>query len=107
MSMAVSDRNVLSYDPFLGDFGDQGDRAFRNAMVIARRRHFCFECAGHIAPGERHRCLVMFWADNREVVTYRFCACCCRAMAFSPRDDGKAIQSRYELGEKRRKRRAA
>jgi hypothetical protein len=71
-------RGPLDFDPFDGDFGDQGDRTLSDRMVVARREHGCSHCLGRIAVGERHRSRTGI-ADG-SLMAWRWCAACCGAM---------------------------
>jgi hypothetical protein len=68
----------LDFNPFEGDFGDQGDKTLTDTMVKARKPHFCSHCAGDIAVGELHRSRADI-ADG-EFMRWRWCALCCEAM---------------------------
>lgn len=75
----TDDDLILMFDPFEGDFGDQGDRVLSDKMVTGRKQHICLHCDGPIQPGERHR-------SRSEVVDgtmmqHRWCSVCCALMA--------------------------
>lgn len=74
-----SDQAILDFDPFEGDFGAPGDRVFTNKMVIARKEGPCAHCALTIKPGERVRRQTGLF--DGELMTHRWCALCCQAMA--------------------------
>jgi len=77
---AVFEGDVIGFDPFGGDFGDQGDRTFTDKMVRAARRHDdCHNCAEPILAGERHRYRVD--RTDGDLDTFRWCWACCTAMA--------------------------
>jgi hypothetical protein len=88
------DRTVLAYDVWGGD--ESPYRVLRHLMVIVRESHECAICFQPIVRGERVRAQ----AEVCEGVckTFRFCAACCRAMAKNRRDDGRAMERRYQLG---------
>jgi hypothetical protein len=68
----------LDFDPFEGDFGDQGDRCLSDAMVTARKAHACSHCRGPIAAGETYRSRSDI-ADGG-LMRWKWCALCCTAM---------------------------
>ncbi|WP_426304061.1 hypothetical protein ACN9MJ_13685 [Acidovorax facilis] len=78
-----ADHNIdtlkLQFDPFEGDFGTPGDKVFSNRMVIARKPGPCSHCGTAIAKGERIRRQESKF--DGELMTHRWCALCCMAMA--------------------------
>lgn len=78
MSTADFESNVLAFDPFEGDFGEPGDSVLRNNMVNARKPGPCSHCGCQIHKGERVRSMS---ARFGELMSYRWCALCCAAMA--------------------------
>lgn len=74
----TKDPSPLDYDPFQGDFGDQGDRTLSDRMVMARGTYKCSHCRGPILIGEEHRSRSDI-ADG-EFMSWRWCAACCAAM---------------------------
>jgi hypothetical protein len=96
------DQAILSYNPFQGD-RDCNVRGLTDRMVVGRYVHQCQICSGPIAKGERHRAKTEVSYDDRRVMTFRFCALCCAAIAKSWRDDGRALDERYAIGERARK----
>lgn len=88
-------KDVLSYNPFDGDFGTPADRRFSDLIVTARKPGPCHDCAGTIEAGELIRRAV--WLFDGEIRTYRWCALCCAAMASSWTDNGEAIEARAAL----------
>lgn len=91
--------DALEFDLFDGDFGEPGDSELTNKIVRGRQKYRCFVCEGEILPGEFHRYSV--WKFG-EIVTYRCCNECCKAMVISVNDDYEdddPINHRYELGE--------
>lgn len=96
-----NEADALSADPFAGDFGD-GEVTLSDKIVKAAKDHLgrCHDCAGDIAKGERHRARTE--AYDGQVVTTRWCAECCAAMAISWEDDGEAWEARNNLGAERR-----
>lgn len=99
MLTPLSMQSALEYDPFAGDFGDQGDRMLSDKIVKFRRGDsLCRECRGRIRPGSLGRSLKMLWAD-RGPVTYRVCEDCTNAMALAiETDDLEPMEARIELG---------
>ena len=39
-----TDESILAFDPFEGDFGEQGDTVLSNKMVVAAKEHECCHC---------------------------------------------------------------
>jgi hypothetical protein len=91
--------DCLAYGPFEGD-RDVDVTTLRDRIVTARKPNVCHECAEPIAPGDRIRSITE--TCDGEIGTFRFCVTCCKAMAASWEDDGKAIEERYRLGYERR-----
>jgi predicted nucleic acid-binding Zn ribbon protein len=79
MTTQSTDDAVLSFDPFEGDFGIPGDKIFSNRMAIARKPGPCSHCGTDIAKGERIRRQTSKF--DGELMTHRWCALCCTAMA--------------------------
>ena len=77
--MADTDDLILDFDPFEGDFGTPGDKVFSNRMVIARKPGPCSHCGTEITKGERIRRQNSKF--DGELMTHRWCALCCAAMA--------------------------
>lgn len=73
-----TDEHILEFDPFEGDFSEQGDTVLSNKMVVAAKEHECCHCKNTIAKGERHRCQTGKYGD---FMTHRWCADCCALMA--------------------------
>lgn len=97
--------DALDFDLFQGDFGGQDDVELSNKIVTGRKQYTCFICYGDIRPGEVHRSAV--WKFDGELMTYRCCNICCKAMVDSvngdyldTQDGGDPIDARYELGYK-------
>lgn len=78
MSTEDFERDVLAFDPFDGDFGEPGDSVLRNKMVTARKEGPCSHCGNQICRGERVRSMSARFGD---LMSYRWCAPCCAAMA--------------------------
>lgn len=79
MAQQSHDELTLSFDPFEGDFGAPGDKVLTNRMVIARKPGPCSHCATAIQKGERIRRQTSKF--DGELMTHRWCALCCTAMA--------------------------
>lgn len=74
-----TDQQILDFDPFEGDFGAPGDKIFTNKMVVARKPGPCSHCETEIVKSERVRRQVSKF--DGELMTHRWCALCCKAMA--------------------------
>ena len=74
-----NDQEILEFDPFEGDFGMPGDKVFTNRMAVARKPGPCSCCGAEIVKGERVRRQVSKF--DGELMTHRWCALCCKAMA--------------------------
>ncbi|KAA9149061.1 hypothetical protein F3K36_33900 [Delftia sp. BR1] len=79
LSTAAWENHVLAFDPFDGDFGDQGDRVLSNKLVTARKTGPCAHCGCEICKGERVRSMSARF--DGQLMSYRWCALCCEAMA--------------------------
>lgn len=66
-------------NPFAGDFGEPGDRVLSDKMVTARKGGACHTCKSACVPGTRIRVRVEIF--DGEVMRFRWCQACCRAMA--------------------------
>lgn len=91
----TDDEKTLAFDPFQGDFGSQDDRVLKNKMGNARKAGECHDCAQQIKPGELVR--LMTARFDGELMSYRWCALCCAAMAKYEDDNGEAYQARCAL----------
>lgn len=89
------ERSSLQYDPFEGDETDVSRLA--DKFVKARKQHECFHCRDVIEPGERHRAKTERNNEERKIMTFRFCAECCRTFALSW-DDYEPMMERYRQG---------
>lgn len=94
-----NEEDVLAYNPFDGDFGEPGDRTLVDRMATARKRGPCHLCDGEIVPGERIRRRTD--VASGEIMSFRWCAGCCVAMAASWKDDGRALERREALRKQR------
>lgn len=94
---AKQDELILNFDPFEGDFGMPGDKVFTNKMAIARKEGPCSHCGLQIQPSERIRRQTSKF--DGELMTHRWCANCCTAMANydSDVDDDTNELPEYEL----------
>ena len=89
---------ILGFDPFEGDFGMPGDKVFSNKMVVARKPGPCAHCDLEIQKGERVRSQSSKF--DGELMSHRWCALCCDAMAAyyaQMGDDDRADLPDYEL----------
>lgn len=86
--------SALDFDPFEGDFGEQGDRTLKDAMVKARKNYTCAHCCGPIAPSELHRARTDVISGN--VMNWRWCAACCSAMVEQMEGDDDDDRFPYE-----------
>jgi hypothetical protein len=87
--------DCLAYDPFAGDFGDQGDKPLIDKIVKTRKAGECNKCTQQIVPGTEIRSRTDR-ADGA-IMSFRWCHDCCVAMATSWEDDGEAIEARHAL----------
>jgi hypothetical protein len=92
MQLPFNAEDCLAADPFASDFGSPGDRTFKDKITKARVGGPCHWCDKEIKPGE----VIRLRTDLSEgvVCTYRWCTLCCKAMAKSWTDDGKAWERR-------------
>ncbi len=93
----MSDAAILEFDPFEGDFGVPGDTVLSNSMVIARKPGPCSHCGLTICKGERVRRQNSKF--DGELMTHRWCALCCAAMAVydaQTEDDDRDALPDYE-----------
>ena len=70
---------VLQFAPFDGDFGAPEDVTLSNKMVTARKEGPCAHCGLTICKGERVRSMSSKF--DGELMSHRWCALCCAAMA--------------------------
>ena len=94
--------DALSVDPFYGDETDVSDLS--DKIVTARKDYpHCHICHGPIANGERHRAKAERNNEDGKVMTFRFCGKCTRAFAADNEYMGRLSESRYAIGETRRR----
>lgn len=100
-------QDALDFDLFQGDFGEPADTELSNEIVLGRKIYTCFICCEEIQPGEIHRSAK--WKFDGDLMSYRCCNACCRAMVQSVNGDyletelgEDPIDARYALGEKAR-----
>ncbi|CAM3982396.1 hypothetical protein [Xenorhabdus thuongxuanensis] len=96
---------VLSFDLFLGDFGDGSERCLKDTIGITRKSARCHICDEIIPLKSIAR--LSTWVFDGEIIHYRCCAVCCDAMAKFNGDDDELIDDRYEMGETSRMNRNA
>ncbi len=94
------DKMVLRFDPWAGD-RDDDSVTLRDAFVVTRKPATCAICLGNILAGDRVRSQTQRSEQERKVMTFRFCVDCCAAIARECVDDGRAIEARYALGQRR------
>lgn len=90
------EKEVLNYNPFEGDFGDQKDVTFKDRMVVSRSWFTCRWCQGIINKGARYRYIAAKF--DGALCYYRWCLTCCGAMAKSRQDNGEAVQEQFDKG---------
>lgn len=110
-TVAFRDDDVLSCDPFEGDYGGAGDNdgILRDKIVRANKRHVgaCHLCGGDIEKGARHRSRSEVY--DGDLMHFRWCPDCCAAMAavvepgryFPGIDDDDAYQLADEAWDRR------
>jgi hypothetical protein len=89
---------VLSVDPFEGDYGGSGsgDRILSDAVVTCRKAATCHACNGQCEPKTAIRRRVEVY--DGELMSFAWCNACCKAMAdYSKNPEG--LEARYEIGE--------
>jgi hypothetical protein len=91
---------VLECNLFEGDYGD-GERVLRNVIGKNRKSFDCQLCADTQAPGGWARMLTEAGPDG--MVTYRWCAACCQAMAVYESGDGRMLNARQSIGDAARR----
>lgn len=94
--------DALDFDLFEGDFGMPGGTELSNKIVTSRGEYKCHICSGTISKGEIHRATT--WVFDGELMPYRCCNDCCKAMVASVNGDyeeNDPIEERYALGHKR------
>jgi len=90
--------NILSCDPFEGDFGDQNDRVFLDRMSVARKQGDCSFCKSPIQPGDEQRRMTARF--DGELRSYRWCVSCCLGMAgLDAGDDEDQLTAQQRQGE--------
>lgn len=92
----------LSDDPFAGDFGGggDGDQVLSDKMVTTRGGGTCSTCHGPCEPKTRNRVRVEVY--DGEMMRFRWCQPCCRAMAAAGIGRDSIIEARISLGRERR-----
>lgn len=94
------DQMVLAFDPWAGDMDDDSV-TLRDTFVTARKPAKCAICFGNVLIGDRVRSQTQRSQEQRKVMTFKFCVECCAAMARECVDDGREIEARYALGQRR------
>jgi hypothetical protein len=102
-SRKVDLAHATHYYPFEGDETDV--TLLSDRIVRAAKSHpICQICDGAIAAGEHHRVRTERDNEAHKVMSFRFCNRCCRAMAHPDTyDTGRLIDSRWTIGERRRR----
>ncbi len=91
--------DALDFDIFEGDFGTACDIELSNKIVTSRGEYKCHICHGLVLKGEIHRSTT--WKFDGELMTYRCCNECCKAMVASVNceyEEDDPIEARYSLG---------
>ena len=69
---------VLEFDPFEGDFGDQGDLVLSDKIVKVRKERECSHCGSLIKIEEYARSMSAKF--DGELMSYTWCSECCDLM---------------------------
>lgn len=69
---------VMTIDPFDGDFGDQSDIVFKDNICTARKDGVCHYCGGNIYSGDQQR--RMSAKFDGQLMSFRWCVGCLREM---------------------------
>lgn len=83
---------------FEGDFGERGDKVFRDDFRACRKEYQCHHCCGKIFIGERTRVHVGKYGGV--VMTFRYCPDCCLSMSriwYGPDEDEETGFDSYEI----------
>ncbi len=97
--------DALQTDMFAGDWGDGTERCLENKIVMGRVSAPCSWCGLPTKPKTHHRTLKMIF--DGEIMFYRYCESCCKAMAASERLlEPDILERRMDLAERRAARRA-
>lgn len=88
---------ALRYNPFEGD--DTDVSGLTDKFVKGRKKHECFHCRDVIEVGERHRAKTERNNEEYKIMTFRFCAECCRTFALYEDDVSDVpMMLRYDQG---------
>lgn len=92
------ERLALSYGPFEGDETDVS--GLTDKFVVGRKEHECFHCRDPIPAGQRHRAKTERNNEERKIMTFRFCAACCKTFAIFEGEEGDdgPMMERYSQG---------
>lgn len=74
------------------EMDDTPRRYFHDKVVVSRKAHVCFNCAGPIHPGEHCRSMKLLFSDESTFWIQRVCADCCACG-----DDFEAFCERYQM----------
>lgn len=91
-----NEQMCLETNPFEGDFGSPSDKTLKDKIVTTRKSCHCGMCKQAIVAGERSRVLVAIF--DGDLMHYRFCSACCKAMELSWTDDGLAWEKQVTIG---------
>lgn len=69
---------VLEFDPFDGDFGEQGDTVLSDKVVKVRKERTCSHCDSLVKIGEYARSMSAKF--DGELMSYTWCSECCDLM---------------------------
>lgn len=69
---------VLEFDPFEGDFGDQGDLVLSDKVVKVRKERTCSHCGSLVKIGEYARSMSAKF--DGELMSYTWCTECINLM---------------------------
>ena len=90
----MNEDDVMAVNPFEGD-RDLDLRTLFDKMVTARKARPCCDCGQMIEPGTRIRSRSD--VHDGAVKSLAWCTECCKAMALSWTDSGRAMEARLAL----------
>lgn len=92
------ERLALSHEPFTDDETDVS--GLTDKFVVGRKEHECFNCRDTIPVGQRYRAKTERNNEERKIMTFRFCAPCCKTFAIFEGDEGDdgPMMERYNQG---------
>lgn len=92
----ADEATILRFNPWEGD-QDSDAVTLRDVFVTTRKPSRCALCFGDIQKDSRVRAQTQRSAEQRKVMTFKFCDECCRAMVVCV-DWPDVIEARYGLG---------